>query len=291
MELRHIQYFQVLAEELHFGNAAKRLFISQPPLSRQIKELELELGVSLFNRTNKKVALTDAGRYLYTQTASLLQQLAQVKNNTKLIHDQLSGEIKLGFISSTSKILIARILEELKTSYPALQINLFEASSIKQLSAIQEGKLDLAIIRTDNIPSGINQTLLYQEELCLVGPAGIRNWNESMKQLNFISFNPQYAPQYYQETLDYCQQLGIEPSFRHQCNNMNAILELVSLGLGLAIAPKSMCINRKDLSLFSPSRKNLQMFSKVYLCYSADLQNSHLTTLIKQITRTANQLL
>jgi len=147
MELRHLLYFKTLAEELHFGNAAKRLFISQPPLSRQIKELENELQVDLFHRNNKKVALTEAGQYFYAQINELIDHLEQVKNTTRLIHEQVSGELRLGYISSTPKGLIARILEELKMSFPNLQINLIEASSQSQIASLESGKLDLAIIR------------------------------------------------------------------------------------------------------------------------------------------------
>src|ERR1700748_535608 len=100
MELRHLLYFKTVAEHLHFRNAAASLFISQPPLSRQIKELEEELGVKLFLRNNKRVALTDAGKYFAASVDVLFAQLEESKTMARQIHVADSGELKIGYISS-----------------------------------------------------------------------------------------------------------------------------------------------------------------------------------------------
>src|SRR5690606_10362603 len=155
MELRHLQYFRTLAMELHFGNAAKKLFISQPPLSRQIKELEKELSVELFLRNNKKVELTEAGRYFYEKVDQLIEQLESIKNSTRLIHNQVSGEFRLGFMSSLPKPMLAKILDTLKSAFPLLQVNLIEAASNRQIEALKNGRLDLAIFRGGMIDNDI----------------------------------------------------------------------------------------------------------------------------------------
>src|SRR6201986_2345708 len=100
MELRHLLYFKTVAEELHFRNAALKLFISQPPLSWQLKELENELGVLLFTRQNKRVYLTDAGKYFKEEVDIIFKRLEESKSIIRQIHKSESGELKIGYISS-----------------------------------------------------------------------------------------------------------------------------------------------------------------------------------------------
>ncbi|MGE8423956.1 MAG: LysR family transcriptional regulator, partial [Sphingobacterium siyangense] len=114
MEIRHLIYFKTVAEELHFGRAAERLFMSQPPLSRQIKDLEDELGVILFFRTNKRVELTEAGKYFLEEVVEILQNIEHSKTITKQIHNNISGEFKLGYISSTPKKMLATVLKQIQ---------------------------------------------------------------------------------------------------------------------------------------------------------------------------------
>jgi len=285
MELRHIQYFKTLAEELHFGNAAKKLFISQPPLSRQIKELEIELDVELFIRNNKKVELTDAGKYFYKQVDELTRQLDRIKNTTRLIREQVSGELRLGYISSTPKTLIAKILEDLKNTFPLLQINLIEASSRRQVDALMHGKLDLSIIRGEIAENHLIQQLLFDDELCIVGPKDSDMTVEAVAVADFISFNSDYAPDYYQLSLDFCKQLGFRPKVKHQCNNMNAILELVRLGIGYTIAPFSTVSDRDDLTVMSSARLGEKVQSKVYLVYHKDNARSNIRQIVEQVLR------
>lgn len=287
MELRHLLYFKTLAEELHFGNAAKRLFISQPPLSRQIKELENELQVDLFHRNNKKVALTEAGQYFYAQINELIDHLEQVKNTTRLIHEQVSGELRLGYISSTPKGLIARILEELKMSFPNLQINLIEASSQSQIASLESGKLDLSIIRSHSPNEVVVKKLLFKDELCIVGnannyrPASIAQ----LSKMDYISFNQDYAPEYFRLSEEFCNKLGFEPKIKHQCNNMNAILELVKLNIGYAIAPLSMVKDMSDLSILSSSNLKHKVESNVFLAYHQDNSRTGLMQIIERIIK------
>ena len=286
MELRHLHYFKTLAEELHFGNAAKKLFISQPPLSRQIKELELELKAELFIRNNKKVELTDAGKYFYAQVDAMISHLEQVKNTTRLIHEQVSGEIRLGYISSTPKQFIANILEDLKITYPLLQVNLIEASSMVQVESLLNGKLDLAIIR-GNIPdNNIQMKLLFKDELCVVAPlANTGKFTlDEIKSMDYISFNNEYAPEYFKMSEDLSQKLNFEPKIKHQCNNMNAILELVRLKVGYAIAPFTIVQANKDLTIIKSSEIHKKIESNVYLAYHADNSSMGIAQILDRIS-------
>lgn len=287
MELRHLHYFKTLAEELHFGHAAKRLFISQPPLSRQIKELELELKAELFIRNNKKVELTEAGKYFYAQVDAMISHLEIVKNTTRLIHEQVSGEIRLGYISSTPKQFIANILEDLKITFPLLQVNLIEASSMVQVKSLLNGKLDLAIIRGKIPENNIQMKLLFKDELCVVAP--LKNFGkfalDEIKSMDYISFNNDYAPDYFKLSEELSQKLNFEPKIKHQCNNMNAILELVRLKVGYAIAPFSIVQSNKDLTIIKSSEIQKKIESNVYLAYHADNSSMGMRQILDRICK------
>ena len=141
MEIRHLKYFMAVAEELNFTKAAEKLYISQPPLSRQIKELELALDARLFDRNNKRVLLTDAGKYFKKEVEGVLQQLEKIKITTHKIATHTSGEFRIGYISSTFSGTIAALLAQLTTLYPYVNFKLFELPTIKQIIALEKGCL------------------------------------------------------------------------------------------------------------------------------------------------------
>jgi len=240
MEIRHLIYFKTLADELHFGKAAEKLYISQPPLSRQIKDLENELGAILFLRNNKQVQLTDAGAYFLTQVNELIQNLEHTKNITQQIHQNVSGTFKLGYISSTSKSLLANVLKKIEQKFPYLHVHLFETSSQRQKLALENGKLDLGILRLPIYSHQLKTISLTKEPLCIVAQKGFDFTKENISNAHYICFNQDYAPEYHRTVIETCNKLGFEPRIAHQCNSMHSILELVSGGLGLAIVPLSV---------------------------------------------------
>ncbi|MBZ4188509.1 LysR family transcriptional regulator [Niabella beijingensis] len=239
MELRHLIYFTTLAEELHFGRAASRLFISQPPLSRQIKELETELGVLLFERNNKRVRLTEAGTYFLSESTALLRQLEKAKIKARQIQDSVAGTFRLGYISATPKSILAAVLKTVQEHYPFLRVNLYETSTQRQLTALESGALDLGIVRSPVLAPQLEKQALLTEPFCLAKPRGLKLTGTGIAEQPFVSFNKEYAPDYHQQFIHCCRQLGFEPHILHECNNMPSILELVANGTGIAIVPAS----------------------------------------------------
>lgn len=250
MEIRHLIYFKTLAETLHFGKAADILCISQPPLSRQIKDLENELDAVLFLRSNKRVELTDAGRYFLAQADDLIQQLEHAKRTARQIHHHISGEFRLGYISSASKSMLAQVLKKVETAYPYLKVYLYETSTQKQKAALENGKLDLGMLRMPVFSKHLTTECLFHDSLCIIGPENTAMHPETFKSAHFIGFNQQYAPEYQQLASNACKRLGFEPNVVHQCNTMQSITELVAHGLGLAVVPQSF-IREKNQEKFS----------------------------------------
>ena len=137
MELRHIKYFLKLAEELSFVRAAEKLFISQPPLSRQIKELETEIGVQLFERNNKRVILTEAGKFYEKEMREILKSIERVNIKAKKISENQSGEFQIAYVSSTFSGDISDLVQYLSEQFPYVNFRLYEVPTVKQIKALE----------------------------------------------------------------------------------------------------------------------------------------------------------
>ncbi|MGZ3872623.1 MAG: LysR family transcriptional regulator, partial [Mucilaginibacter sp.] len=202
MELRHLLYFKTVASELHFRNAAAKLFISQPPLSRQIKELEDELGVLLFTRKNKRVKLTDAGKYFATEVDALFARLEESKSMVQQIHKGESGELKIGYISSVYQQHLADVLIAMRDVFPHVKTNLFEIPTLTQIKALEQGTLDVGILRAPVHSSQLKvQTLFFDPFMVVIPETGLKfdtqaDLVDHLKSSPFIFFNKDFAPGY-----------------------------------------------------------------------------------------------
>ena len=278
MQLRHLLYFKTVAEELHFRNAATKLYISQPPLSRQIKELEAELGARLFERNNKKVLLTDAGRYLKKEVDLMFSKLEESKQVVKQIHGAVSGTLKVGYISSTYHIYLVNILKEMPAVFPHLKTTMYEVPTVRQVKALEEGKLDIGILRAPVHSEKLKVISLFQDPFVVVIPekdylVSREKLSDYLKKQSFIFFNQDYAPDYHQKLVEICQRLGFYPEIRHEANNVHSILKLVESGLGVSIVPASLKDQYSGMQLSFLELPEITVSTEVVLAYKAE--NTH----------------
>ncbi len=147
MELRHLRYFMAVAEELHFGKAAAKLHIAQPPLSQQIKQLETELGFKLFYRTKRQVNLTEAGEVFLRDTQQIFQQLERAISTGQKISRGEQGELSIAFVSSAAYNVIPSMLRNFRTLVPEVKLQIKELTTKEQLQWLVEEKLDIAFVR------------------------------------------------------------------------------------------------------------------------------------------------
>lgn len=269
MELRHLIYFKTVAELLHFSKAAEQLHISQPPLTRQIKELENELGAVLFHRNNKRVALTDAGHFFLRECESLIQQLERSKQVVRQIHESVSGEFQIGYISSTPLASLAKILRQLNHQYPLLKTRLYELSTAKQVKALEAGKLDIGILRAPVTSTQLEITSLRQDPFALVCRTG-NSYSLDATDLAgtpFISYNSGYAPYYQQQFMACCHRIGFTPQVMHECNNMHSILSLVESGLGVALVPASIKHQYPYLNLTFTALIDIPIYTEIVMAH------------------------
>ncbi|MFH6958957.1 LysR family transcriptional regulator [Flavobacterium aquidurense] len=275
MELRHLKYFLAVAEELNFTKAAEKLFISQPPLSRQIIELEEEIQARLFIRNNKKVELTEAGKYFEKEVRELFQHLERITIKTQKIAENVSGEFRIAYISSIYSSVISELIQHLKAEYPYVNFKLFEVSTTKQISALEQGKIDLGIIRSPIKSPKINSQLWFQDGFSVVYNKGLIQINSekeipNLKDETFIFFNKDYAPHYHEVLLELCAFYGFTPKVVHESNNINSIVQLVKNGLGISIVPSNIAKNNKDPEIGFIELKKVNLYTDVSLITSKE---------------------
>lgn len=291
MEIRHLLYFKIVAEELHFRKAATRLFISQPPLSRQIRELEEELGVRLFSRSNKRVALTDAGKYFKAEADAILARLEESKSVVKQIHTSESGEFKIGYISSVYQTYLAEVLKSMHQQFPYIKTSLYEVPTITQVHELEQGKLDAGILRAPIHSEKLAVKSLFFDPFVVVIPANGRQFNTYqelvllIKNSPFIFFNKEFAPRYNDKLLEICERMGFKPDIRHEANNVHSILQLVEAGLGVSILPASLKQQYGYLQVSFVELENIPVNTEVVLAYKESNQSAALKWFIENYNR------
>lgn len=270
MELRHIKYFLKLAEELSFVRAAEKLFISQPPLSRQIKELETEIGAQLFERNNKRVVLTEAGKFYEKEMREVLKNIERINIKTKKISENQSGEFRIAYISSTFSGDISALIQYLSEQFPYVSFRLYEVPTVKQIKALEEFKIDLGIVRAPLLSPKIETQLWFKDSFSLVfnkKQYSIQSEKEieKLSETTFVFFNKAYSPQYYDNLLEICAHFGFTPKVVHESNNISSIIQLVKNGLGVSIVPTTILKSHNYPEIGYIEIKSVDLYTDILL--------------------------
>ncbi|MFK8260322.1 LysR family transcriptional regulator [Erwinia sp. AnSW2-5] len=246
IELRHLRYFIAVAEELHFGRAALRLNISQPPLSQQIQILEHEIGARLFARTNRSVQLTAAGQQFLQDARLVLQQVDQAADKAARLHRGDEGEIRIGFTSSAPFITaVSDALFTFRQRFPAVHIQMQEINTRQQLAPLGDGRLDLGVMRNTLLPENLDHQLLLREPMYALVHRAHRLADRTqialtdLAQEPFVFFDPQVGTALYGEILGLLGRYDIQPNIAQEVGEAMTIIGLVSTGLGVSILPAS----------------------------------------------------
>ncbi|MBQ4822566.1 LysR family transcriptional regulator [Aquimarina sp. MMG016] len=246
LELRHFTYFLAVAEELHFRKAAERLFISQPGLSRQIKQMEEIIGAKLFTRNKRNVNLTEAGKYLKKEVEYIFNHIDFTIKQTNLINAGSDGEIRIGFLGSAMQTVIPELLVKVNETYPNIQFSLEELSNHLQVEAIEKDQLDLGFVRLARVPKGLCMKTVHIDSFSLVLPKEYPLDQSSFKNIkqvsdeHFILFSSDYSSVYYDKIMSICEDKGFTPKVSHKSVHAQTIYKLVESGMGVAIVPTSL---------------------------------------------------
>ncbi|MGL5835066.1 MAG: LysR family transcriptional regulator [Waterburya sp.] len=246
MELRHLRYFITVAEELHFGRAAQRLNMTQQPLSRQIRDLEIEIQVTLFHRTKRTVRLTEAGKEFLERSYGVLAQLEQAIVVTQQIGRGEVGRLAIGFVDSAMYTLLPEIVRVFREQFPLVELRLRELTTAQQIQALYDKQIDIGIVRSAISESGLSVECLLHESLVLALPenhpfsAQTQVSLSSLADESFILFPAKMGPVFYEQIIHSCQQAGFRPKVAQEAVQMQTIIGLVAAGLGIAIVPASL---------------------------------------------------
>ncbi|APG17922.1 LysR family transcriptional regulator [Kosakonia radicincitans DSM 16656] len=246
IELRHLRYFIAVAEELHFGHAAARLNISQPPLSQQIQLLEQQVGARLLARTNRSVALTAAGKQFLADSRQILGLVDEAAARAARLHQGETGELRIGFTSSAPFIkAVSDTLSSFRQRYPDVHIQTREINTREQIAPLNEGSLDLGLMRNTPLPETLAWEVILREPLLAMihrdHPLAARK-AVSLKELAqepFVFFDPHVGTGLYDEILGLMRRYQLIPTITQEVGEAMTIIGLVAAGLGVSILPAS----------------------------------------------------
>ena len=245
IELRHLRYFLAVAEELHFGRAAKRVHISQPPLSQQIRQLEEDLGVQLFYRTRRHVELTEAGRVFAGEVRLIVEQVEHATSLAGEANRDKMGRLLVG-CSPVNSYLVVRILNAFRARYPDTRIVVKSLITPQQLEALRNNRIDVGFVTLPIDGDGLATEVVLREHLVVALPK--RHPLSKRRQVTLqalssetmIVFPLHMSPSRYQLITGMCRRAGISLNMLHEVDNLHTMLELVTAGFGVSLMRASV---------------------------------------------------
>lgn len=247
MNLRSLRCFIAVAEELHFGRAAKRLNISQPPLTQHIKALEAELGALLFHRTKRSVRITDAGTALLDEARRLIAEADGLRHLVQRADGRSSGYLRAGFITSSVFTDARRLYARMSRGVPGVTVMWQEMSSTEQIEALREEKIDIAFLHTPAQHAGLVGRVVVRDPMVMAVPDVHRLAGRRSAPLaefaadDFVLPLRHISPIFHDSIVAACRQAGISPVIPpHQPRNLLTVLSLVSVGAGVSVVPTTL---------------------------------------------------
>ncbi|TVM17334.1 LysR family transcriptional regulator [Oceanidesulfovibrio indonesiensis] len=255
MDIRQLTYFVAVAEEGHFGRAAERVHIAQPPLSQQIKKLEDELGVRLFDRTSRRVALTRAGEVLYERAVDILSRMHAAEEQLRAMAEGRRGRLSVGFVGPAMESRLPEAVRAYREARPDVTLTLKQLSTMQQLELVAEGQLDVGFVRLfDEQPALMERRLFLQEEYVLAVPqAHPLAQDAGPVQLaalageSWIVFPRESGPKLYDAIMDACRQEGFTPRIVQETLGKQTTAALVAAGMGISLLPRGTTLSRPGL--------------------------------------------
>jgi len=246
MKLHFLRYFAVLAEELHFGRAADRLAITQPPLSSAIKALEEELGVRLFDRDSKQVQLTPAGAAFLVDVRAILERIARSRDTAKAVASGQRGRLDIGVTGSLFYRELPRILAAFGARMPNIEVTLRETGSAEQVDALLHGELHAGFINAATVPPQLASMPLRTDRLVVCLPEGHALAQRrslriaDLAQERFVMFDRDVAPANYDNVIAAFSRAGVHPRTYHAARQWLTIIAMIANGVDIGLVPESL---------------------------------------------------
>lgn len=292
LDIRKMRYFITVAEELNFSRAAERLRMAQPPLSKEIRKLEEELGVQLFYRTKRKVELTNAGKIFLDGVQQILFQVDQTIRETQLANEGKIGQLTVGFVDSTE--IVIEILKNFRERFPKIQLVLHEMTTEQQITALHEKQLQIGFFRTKQNNGILASEICSEETLKLALPQNhpLASLPEVPLQLlvdePFILFPRHLGPNFYDFITSYFSEQGISLNVVQEAIQMQTIVNLVAIGMGISVVPSSVETYKQNGVIFKNFKETSPKIN-LYVGWRQDEKSTvinHFLTIVREVYAT-----
>jgi DNA-binding transcriptional LysR family regulator len=296
MELRHLRYAVTLAETLHFGRAAERLHLSQPPLSHQIRQLEDELRIKLFHRTKRQVQLTEAGRMFVQEARVILAQAALAANLASRVHQGEVGQLTIGVAGPADAPIFIQILRRFAQKHPKVRIVLRNISSLDQTQAISEGRLHAGFVAMPIDDAGLATETVMRQPIMVALPPEHPLATYERVPLKALSQEPQImfarsnAPRFFDAVLAACREAGFSMNIAHEVDNLYTAYALVAAGLGVCLVPAGAQVSHGSAMVVrpvSPALPHVDMH--IALAYNPQSENELVPLLVDVVKEVVQQ--
>ncbi len=259
LESRQLRYFVAVARERNFTRAAEKLRIAQPPLSRQIQQLEAEFGVALFDRASRPLALTDAGRLLFEQAVQVLDRMDEMKAMLRRLLEVEKPRFSIGFVGSTLYGYLPEVIRRYRAARPGVELTLLELTTLEQIAALKEGRIDVGFGRIQLDDPLIERTLLRNEKLSAALPlthklasrTGLLRLEELAGDA-LVVYPKAPRPSYADQVLALFRAGGLKPPMVYEVRELQTALGLVAADAGVCLVPASVQRLRRDNVVYRP---------------------------------------
>lgn len=280
MTTQQLQNVLILAKKLHFTKAAEEIAIVQPALSRQIKQLEEEVGAKLFRRNKRSVVLTEAGAYFIGEVEKIMHQIHRVKERTGQIHRGEAGAIRIGFTHSVMQTILPEILKKIHTHLPGMKTILKELNNKTQYQGLLNGTLDLGFATNPLVPAGLKSKILHVDNFVVLlpihHPVSEDNFSDFsiFAEEEFIFPSPSDGIHYVRQIEAICLEAGFTPKIIHETDSASTGFRLIEAGLGISLEPisslRGLLLPLKQIEL-----KNVRQKAELTMLWREDLEQRH----------------
>ena len=253
MELRHLRYFVTVVQERNFTRAAERLHIAQPPLSRQIQQLEEEVGLALIDRDARPLKTTEAGRLFFEHAVQVLERVEGMRAMMRRLKTAERSRLVIGFVASSIYAALPNLIRRYRAAAPEVDVNLVEMTTLEQIAALKDGRIDVGFGRIRFDDPAVRRDVLREERLVAALPLGhpllLHEGPLSLARLAeepLIVYPRQPRPSYADQVISLFHDHGLEPQVAHEARELQTAVGLVAAEVGIAIVPTSVQRMRRD---------------------------------------------